>query len=201
MVSSAYLRLLIFLLAIFIRACASSSLAFCMMYSAYKLNKQGDNTQPWHSPFPIWNQSVPCPVNCCFLTCIQISQEVHKVVWYSQLFKYFLQFVVVYTDKRFGIINKLDIFLEFSCFFYDPTDVCNFISGSSAFSKTSLNIWKFTVHIVLKSGLEIPWESLIASRTSLAGPWIWTLWQALLSTLRILPLDFYSFPGFIKFDS
>ena len=78
-VSSIYLRLLIFLLAILIPACASSSLAFCMMYSAYNLNKQGDNIQPWHTPFPIWNQSVvPCP-NCCFLTCIQISQE--QVMW------------------------------------------------------------------------------------------------------------------------
>ena len=61
-VSSAYLRLLIFLPAILIPACASSSPAFHVMYSAYKLNKQGDNTQPWHTPFPIWNQSVPCPV-------------------------------------------------------------------------------------------------------------------------------------------
>ena len=78
------------------------------------------------------------------------------MVWYSQLFKYFLQFVVIYTDKRFGIINRLDIFLEFSCFFYDPADVGNLISGSSAFSKSSLNIWKVTVHTVLKSGLEIP---------------------------------------------
>ena len=187
MVSSAYLRLLIFPLAIFIRACASSSLAICMMYSAYKLNKQGDNIQPWHSPFPIWNQSVPCPVNCCYLTCIQISQEVRKVVWYSQLFKYFLQFVVIYTDKRFGIINRLDIFLEFSCFFYDPADVGNLISGSSAFSKSSLNIWKVTVYTVLKSGLEIPWEPLTASRTSLAGPWIWTL-------LTGFAFDFEDFP-------
>ena len=62
-VSPAYLRLLIFLLAVLISACASSSLVFCMMYSAYKLNKQGDNIQPWHAPFPIWNQAVvPCPV-------------------------------------------------------------------------------------------------------------------------------------------
>ena len=72
-----YLKLLIFLPAILILACASSSPAFLMMNSAYKLNKQGDNIQPWHTPFLIWNQSVvPCPIlNCCFLTCIQISQE------------------------------------------------------------------------------------------------------------------------------
>ena len=81
-VSSAYLRLLIFLLVIMISACASSSLAFHMMYSTCKLNKQGDNIQPWCTPFPIWNQSVvPLYVsNCCFLTCIEISQEASKVM-------------------------------------------------------------------------------------------------------------------------
>ena len=77
-VSSAYLRLLRFLLATLIPACASSSPAFLMMYYAYKLNKQDDNIQPWCIPFPIWNQSVvPCPVISCFLTCIQVSQETH----------------------------------------------------------------------------------------------------------------------------
>ena len=80
--------------------------------------------------------------NCCFLTCIQISQEAGKVVWYSHLLKYFPQFVVIYTVKGFGIINKAEVgvFLVFSCFFNDPTDVGNLISGSSAFSKSSLNI-------------------------------------------------------------
>ena len=94
--------------------------------------------------------------NCCFLTCIQISQEAGKVVWYSHLLKNFPQFAVIHTVKAFGIINKAeaDVFLKFSCFFYDPTDVGNLISGSSAFSKSSLNIWKFTVHILLKPGLE-----------------------------------------------
>jgi len=78
------------------------------------------------------------------------------VVWYSHLFKNFPQFVKIYTVKDFGVINKaeVDVFLEFSCFFYDSTDVGNLISGSSAFSKSSLNIWKFVVHIVLKPGLE-----------------------------------------------
>ena len=78
------------------------------------------------------------------------------MVWYYHLFKNFPQFVVIYTDKCFGIINKAeaDVFLELSCFFDDPTDVGNLISGSSAFSKTSLNIWKFMVHILLKPGLE-----------------------------------------------
>ena len=82
--------------------------------------------------------------NCCFLTCIQISQETGKVVWYSHLLKNFPQFVVIYTEKGFGVINKADFLLEFSCFFYDPTDVGNLISGSSAFSKFEklLTPWK-----------------------------------------------------------
>ena len=94
--------------------------------------------------------------SCCFLTCIQIYQEAGKVVWYSHLFKTFPQFVVIYTVKGFGIVNKaeVDIFLELSCFFDDPTDVSNLISHSSAFSKSTLNIWKFTVHILLKPSLE-----------------------------------------------
>ena len=144
-VSYAYLRLLIFLPAIFILACASSSLAFCMMYSACKLTKQGDNIQPWHTPFPIWNQSVvPCPVLTCFLTCMQISQEAGQVVWCSYVFKNFPQFVVIHRVKGFVVVNKaeVDVFLELSCSFDDPTDVGNLISGSSAFSKFSLNIWK-----------------------------------------------------------
>ena len=123
----------------------SSSPAFLMTYSAYKLNKQGDNIQPWQTPFPIWNQSVvPCPVLTCFLTCIQISQEADQVVWYSHLFQNFPQFIVIHTVKRFGIFNKaeIDVFLELSCFFHDPVDVGSLISGSSAFSKTSLNIRK-----------------------------------------------------------
>ena len=94
--------------------------------------------------------------NCCFLTCIQISQEPGEVVWYSHLFQNFLKFVVIHTVKGFGIVNKteVDIFLELSCFFDDAVDVGNLISGSSVFSKSSLNIWKFKVHILLKPGLE-----------------------------------------------
>ena len=92
--------------------------------------------------------------NCCFFTCIQVSQEAGDVVWYSHLLKNFPQFVVIYTVKGFGIISKAeDVFLEFSCFFYDPVDVGSLISGSSVFSKSSLNIWKFTVHVLLKPGL------------------------------------------------
>ena len=93
---------------------------------------------------------------CCFLTCIQISQEAGQVVWYSHLLKNFPQFVVIHTVKGFGLINKseIDVFLELSCFFYDLTGVDNLISGSSAFSKSSFNIWTFTVHILMKTGLE-----------------------------------------------
>ena len=94
--------------------------------------------------------------NCCFLICIQISQEAGKVVWYSHIFQNFPQFVVIHTVKGFGVINKIEIhaFLEISCFFYDLMDVGNLIPSSSAFSKSSLNIWKFLVYILLKPGLE-----------------------------------------------
>ena len=102
--------------------------------------------------------------NCCFLTCIQVSQEVGKVVLYSHLFQNFLQFIVFHTVKGFGIVNKadIDVFLELSCFFNDPADVGNLISGSSAFSKSSLNIWKFTVHVMLKPRLK-DFEHYLAS--------------------------------------
>ena len=76
------------------------------------------------------------------------------MVWYSHLFMNFTQFVVILTEKGFGIVNKVDVFLVFSHVFDDPADVGNLISGSSAFSKSSLNIWKFMVHILLKPGLE-----------------------------------------------
>ena len=93
--------------------------------------------------------------NYCFLTCVQISQEAGKVVRYSHLLKNFPQFVVNHTVNGFGVVNKagVAVFLELSCFFYDPTNVGNLISGS-AFSKSSLNIWKFTVDILFKPGLE-----------------------------------------------
>ena len=94
--------------------------------------------------------------NCCFLTCIQIPQEAGQFVWYSHLLKKFPQSVVIHTVKDIGVVNKaeVDVFLEFSCFFYDPKDVGFFISGSSAFSKSTLNIWKFLVHVLLKPSLE-----------------------------------------------
>ena len=94
--------------------------------------------------------------NCCFLVCIQISQEACQVIWYSHLFQNFPQFVVIHTVKGFGIGNKseIDIFPELSFFFDNPTDVGYLTSGSSAFSKSNLNIWRFMVHILLKPGLE-----------------------------------------------
>ena len=111
--------------------------------------------------------------NCCFLTYIQVSQEADKVVWYSHLLKNFPQFVVIYTVKGFGIVNKaeVDIFLELSCFFYDPKDVGNLISGSSAFSKSSLNIWKFSVHVLLKPSLEILSITLLACEMGAIMQW------------------------------
>ena len=87
---------------------------------------------------------------------MQISQEAGQVVWYSQLVKNFPQFVVIHIVKGFGVVNKteIDVFLELSCFFDDPTDIGDLISGSSSFSKSSLNIWKFMVHVLLKPALE-----------------------------------------------
>ena len=90
--------------------------------------------------------------NWCFLTYIPISQEAGQVVSYSHLLKNFPQFIVIHTVKGFGIVNKAEIgvFLELSCFFDDPADIGNLISGSSAFSKTSLNIWKFSAHEIIQ---------------------------------------------------
>ena len=94
--------------------------------------------------------------NCRFFTCIQVSWEAGKVVWYSHLLKNFPQFVVIHIVKGFVIVNeaKVDVLLEFSCFFYDATDVGNLISGSSAISKSSLYIWNFLVHILLNPSLK-----------------------------------------------
>ena len=139
--------------------------------------------------------------NCCFLTCIQISQEAGRVVWYSQFLKNFPQFVVIHTVKGSGIVNKAEVddFLEFSCFFYDPTDVGNLISGSSAFSKSSLIFWKFLVHVLLKPCLEnfehylaSVWDEcncvVVWAFFSLAFPWEWNEnwpFPVLLSSLNL----------------
>ena len=130
--------------------------------------------------------------NCCFLTCMQISQEADQVVWYSHLFQNFPQFIVISTVKGFGIVNKadIDVFLELSCFFHDPADVGNLVSGSSAFSKTSLNIRKFTVHILLKPGLE-NFEHYFTS-----VQWMWNgilLWILIIShALLLYPIFLHS---------
>ena len=89
------------------------------------------------------------------MTCTQVSQEAGQVVWYFHLLKNYPQFVVIHTVKGFGVVNKavVDAFLVFPCLF-DPTDVGNLISGSSVFSKSYLNIWKFMVHVLLKLSLE-----------------------------------------------
>ena len=117
------------------------------MYSAYKLNKQGDNIQPWCAPFPIWNQPI---VPCLVLTVVSWPAYrflKRQVRWSGiPISLRIFQFVVLRRVKGFGIVNKaeVDVFLELSCFFDDPTDVGNLIFSSSVFSKTSLNIWKFT---------------------------------------------------------
>ena len=116
--------------------------------------------------------------NCCFLTCIQISQEAGKVVWYSHLFKNYPQFAVIYTVKSFGIVNKAVVFLVFPWFFDYPTDVSDSISGFSASSKSSFNIWKFMVLVLLKSFLENfeHWlsgkESTCSRRRCRFDPWV-----------------------------
>ena len=219
MVSSAYLRLLIFLLTTLIPACGSSSPVFCMMCSAYKLNKQGDNIQPWCAPFPIWNQSVVlCPVLTVDSTGTQISQEKDQVVWYSISWKIFHMdhCIVIHAVKGFGIVRKAEV----RCFSvtlllfqwsnkcwkcwtvvlemtlespldtrlnqsilkeinseYSPEGLLKLklpyfghlmqrayslektlMLGKKlnlAFSKSSLNIWKFMVHVLLKPSLNI----------------------------------------------
>ena len=104
--------------------------------------------------------------NCCFLTCIQVSQEAAEIVWYPHLLKNFLQVVVILTEAEVEFF-LLEIFGELLCFFSDPMDVGNLISSSSVFSKSSLNIWKFSVHVLLKPSLKdfehVKWEQLCGS--------------------------------------
>ena len=140
-----------------IQPCASSSPAFLRMNSAYKLNKQGDSIQPWRTPFPIWNQSVvPCPL--LTVTSWPIYRFLRRQVRWSGIpsLEEFIQFVVIHTVKGFGIVNKAEmyVFLKLSYFFDDPANFVNLISGSFVFPKTRLNIWMFTVHVLLKPGLE-----------------------------------------------
>jgi len=152
-VLSAYLRLLIILPAILIPDCASYSLAFCMMYSVYKLTKQGDSIQSWCTPFPIWKQSVvPYPV--LTVASWPAYRFLRRQVRWSGKFKNFPQFSMTHTVTGFSVVSETEVFLEISCFSYDPVDVGNLVSCSSVFSKSSLNIWKSSYHVLLKPGLE-----------------------------------------------
>ena len=134
--------------------CTSSSPAFCIMCSAFKLNKQDDNKQP----FSILNQLV-VPYRVLTVSSWPSYRFLRRQVRWSGIpisLKSFPQFVVIHTVKGFSVVSKteVDVFLEFSCFLYDPANVDSFISGSCAFSKPSLNIWKFSVHIMLKPSLK-----------------------------------------------
>ena len=132
-----------------------------MIYSAYKLNEQGDNIQPWHIPFPVLNQFI---VPCLVLTVASwpAYRFLRRQVRWSgiPISKNFPQVVVIHTVKGFSVVNEPDVFLEF--FFYNTTDVGNLIAGSSAFSKSRFYIWKFSVHILLKPSLE-DFEQYLAS--------------------------------------
>ena len=129
---------------------------FQLVLHAYKLNKQGDNTQPWCTPFPIWNQSI---FSCLVLTvasCPAYRFFRRQVRWSGIPISFrIFQFVGIYTVKSFSVVNEAETCLSgILLIFYYPADVGNLISGSSAFSKSSLNIWKFSVHILLKSSLD-----------------------------------------------
>ena len=122
--------------------------------------------------------------NCYFLTCILGSQEAGQVVWYSHLFQNFPLFIVIsllWYAKGFGIISKteIDVFLEVSCFFHDPADVGNLISGSSAFCNTSLNIWKFMVHVCWSLAWRILSITLLACEISAIVRQFEILWHCL----------------------
>ena len=138
------------------------------MYSAYN-NKQDDNIQPWHTPFPIWNQSVvPCPV---LTVAFWPAYRVLKRQIGGLVFPSLSEFSRVCCDphsQNFRVVNEAEIvvFLEFPCFFYDPMNVGNLISGSSTFSKSSLYIWKFSVHILLKPSLKDLSITLLACEMS-----------------------------------
>ena len=114
--------------------------------------------------------------NCCFLTCIHFCQEAGEVVWNYYLFKNFPQFVVIHTVKVFSIVNEaeVDAFLEFLCFFYDPLNIGNFISGSPASSKPSLYIWKFSVHVLLKPSLKDLEDYLVSMWNECSCMVVWT---------------------------
>ena len=194
-VLSAYLGLLTFLPAILIPAYASSSPAFHMMYSAYKLNRHGDNIQPWCTPFAIWNQSiVPCP----FLLLL----DLHTVFSEGRLrwsgipisFNNFSVCCDLHSKALFSIVNeaKVDVFLKFPCYFYDPRAVSNLISGSSAFSKSSLDIWEFSIHLLLlKPSLENSEYNFASMWNECTYEMVWTFFGIRMKT------DLFQFCGLL----
>ena len=122
-------------------------------HDVYRLNEHGDSIFSFLNLEPI-NCSIQGS-NCCFLTCIQASQETGKMICYSHFFKSFPQFIMIHTVKGFGTANEIvvDVFLKFPCFLYDPVNVSNLISGSSFFSKSSLDIWKLLICLMLKPSM------------------------------------------------
>ena len=139
-----------------------TNLVFLVMYSAYKLNKQGDNIQPWRTRFPIWNQSVlPCPVLTVASWPVNMFLR-RKIRWFGISISLRIFHSLLWSTQSkaltltIDIVNKaeIDVFLELYCFFNDPVDVGNLIPGSSGFSKFSLNIWTFSVQMLLKPGLK-----------------------------------------------
>ena len=164
------------------------------MYSAYKLNKQGDiyslSVLNIYTPLNCFEHIYSFlsfePASCSmsgfevfFLTCRQVSQETGKVVWYSHLFKNSPQFVVIHTVKSLSIVNEAeeDVFLEFPCFLYDPMSVGNLISGSFAFSRPSLYTWKFLVHVLLKPSLKDFEHNLTSMRNEHSCTAVWTFFD------------------------
>ena len=145
--------------------------------------------------------------NYCFLTCLQVSQEANKMIWYSYFFKNFPQIFVIHTVKGFHVVNEAeeDAFLEFSCFFSDPVDVDSLISGSSAFSKSSSYIWKFSIHVLLKPGLK-DFKHYLASvwnKCNCTVVWaffgITLLWDWNESWPLLVPWPLLSFPNLLPY--
>ena len=116
-------------------------------------------------------------LKCYFLTHMQVSQEAGKVVWYSHLFKNFPQFVVVHTVKGFSIVNEADVFLEFPCFLYDPRNGDKLASGSSAFSRPNLYLWKFSVQVLVKPSLKHFKHNLTSMLNEQYCTIVWTFFE------------------------
>ena len=142
---------------------------------------------------------------CCFLTCIQVFQETGKEVWYFHHFKNFPQFIVIHTVKGVSVVNEVDVFLESPCFLYNPANVGNLISGSSAFSKPRLYFWKFLIHILLKPSLKDFEHKLTSLWYMRVCPIAWTFfgidflwdWNENWPFLVLLPL--LNFPNLLTY--